>query len=334
MNRTPESEGPEERRALLLAAAAITLWSTVAVAFKKALVYLSPTDLVILASFVSWAGLGMTLLIKWVRNRQAAVSSHRLSGEGVPETSSALETGSRSRSPHLGAGGKTAVISAFLGLLNPILYYLILFGAYDRLPAQAAQPLNYTWPLFLSLLAAPISRRFPSPREILALVVSFVGVILISWRPVSGTDSLDGIGVVLALGSGIIWALYWLLGNRLKIDGGLRLFWGFSMASVILAVLWRQRGFPLPSGPEGYAAVIWIGLFEMGITFLLWDGALANTARPARIGNLVYLGPFVSLLWIRLFLGERIRPATVAGLAVIVLGILVGRGIIARRHRG
>jgi drug/metabolite transporter (DMT)-like permease len=63
----------------------------------------------------------------------------------------------------------------------------------------------------------------------------------------------------------------------------------------------------------------------MGITFLLWNGALENTNRPARVGNLVYLGPFISLLWISLILEEIIRPATVAGLAVVIAGILIGQ---------
>ena len=31
------------------------------------------------------------------------------------------------------------------GLLNPCLYYLVLFKAYELLPAQQAQALNYSW---------------------------------------------------------------------------------------------------------------------------------------------------------------------------------------------
>ncbi|NJK98814.1 MAG: EamA family transporter, partial [Bacteroidales bacterium] len=40
-----------------------------------------------------------------------------------------------------------------LGFLNPLLYYLVLFKAYSLLPAQIAQPLNYTWPLILVILS-------------------------------------------------------------------------------------------------------------------------------------------------------------------------------------
>ena len=72
---------------------------------------------------------------------------------------------------------------------------------------------------------------------------------------------------------------------------------------------------------------MYIGVFEMGVTFLLWTTALALTVHTARIANLVFLSPFLSLVWIYLVLGESVNPATIAGLVLIVCGIVVqGRG--------
>ena len=220
---------------------------------------------------------------------------------------------------------RTVVYSALLGLLNPLAYYWVLFTAYSLLPAQAAQPLNYTWPLFLALLAAPVAGKKTTWREMAGLLVSLGGVIVISLRPGGGEEPLNLLGICLALGSGIIWSFYWLAGARIQADGTLRLFWGFSSALVVLGALWLFRGASVPATPSGWFTTAWVGLFEMGITFLLWNGAMVRTQRPGRLGNLVYLGPFISLIWIALVLGETIRPATVIGLAVIVLGILVSR---------
>lgn len=283
-----------ERKAYILALGAVALWSTVAVAFKLALREILPLDLVTLATFFSWISLGMVLLIR---------PKNPLREKPAP---------------------RECVKAGLLGFLNPLAYYWILFAAYNRLPAQAAQPLNYTWPLFLALLAAPMTGRKPTRRDLAGLLISLVGVLLISWRPGAG-EPLSAAGIVLALGSGIIWAYYWLAGTRLNMDGTLRLFIGFSAALPVLGILWWRGGFLLPLSINGWLTVIWVGLFEMGLTFILWNGAMENTERPARIGNLVYLGPFISLLWISLILGELIRPATVAGLAVIISGILIGQ---------
>lgn len=41
-----------------------------------------------------------------------------------------------------------------LGAINPLAYYLVLFKSYDLLPASQAQPLNYSWAITLTLMAA------------------------------------------------------------------------------------------------------------------------------------------------------------------------------------
>ncbi|MDF1569821.1 MAG: DMT family transporter [Spirochaetaceae bacterium] len=286
---------PSPRSAYLPALSAVALWSTVAVAFKLALRDLEPLELVAYSSLVSWLSLGGVLVIR------------RMGGRRVR------------------ASGREIAKAALLGLLNPLAYYWILFSAYNLLPAQVAQPLNYTWPLFLALLAAPMHGKKPSMREISGLLVSLIGVALITWRRGSGNAALSGAGIALALGSGIVWAFSWLAGTRLKMDGTLRLFVGFGTASLILVPLWMFGGGALPRDAVGWSASTWVGLFEMGITFLLWNLAMERAEKPAMIGNLVYLGPFVSLIWIALILGEHIRVVTIAGLLIIVAGIFLGR---------
>ncbi len=69
------------------------------------------------------------------------------------------------------------------GALNPFLYYLLLFRAFELLPAQVAIPLNWTWPLILSLLAVPVLGHVLSWRAILGMMVSLVGVCLVAYNP-------------------------------------------------------------------------------------------------------------------------------------------------------
>ncbi len=61
----------------------------------------------------------------------------------------------------------------------------------------------------------------------------------------------------------------------------------------------------------------------MGITFVLWLSALKSTQNTARISNLIFISPFVSLLLLAYIIGESIHPSTLTGLVMIVIGLAV-----------
>ena len=77
--------------------------------------------------------------------------------------------------------------------------------------------------------------------------------------------------------------------------------------------------------PAGLAGAGYIGTFEMGIAFVTWLQALKLSRTTAQVGQLIYLTPFLSLLLIGLVVGEPIYPSTVAGLVLIVVGIVLQR---------
>jgi len=214
--------------------------------------------------------------------------------------------------------------SAFLGLLSPFLYYLVLFHAYSLLRAQEAQPLNFVWPLVLVVLSAPLLGQTLKLRDIAAIIVSFFGVLVISTEGRVWSFKLtDPLGVALATGSSIPWALYWIYNLKDRRDELARLVLNFACASVYALVLVLVSG---SAASIGFAAVVgltYVGLFEMGITFLLWLKALRLSRSSAQVTSLVYLVPFLSLVVIRLVLGERILPSTVLGAAFIVGGIIL-----------
>lgn len=218
--------------------------------------------------------------------------------------------------------------SAGLGLLNPFLYYVILFKAYSLLPAQEAQPINFVWPLTLVLLSIPLLGQRIKLVSILAIVVSFAGVVIIATRAQTPSDILhfrfsNARGVFLALSTTIIWSLFWIYNTKDRCDEAVRLFVNFAFASVyILALMLATGQAAIPDLP-GLIGGIYIGLFEMGITFLAWLKAMRSAKTTAHVVNLIYLVPFLSLLCIALVVGERILPSTVVGLVLIITGIVV-----------
>jgi drug/metabolite transporter (DMT)-like permease len=280
-------------RALAFGLGAVLLWSTVATAFKLALEYLTPLQLLAVASVVS------TLVLT------LAISLQRRWGELVTAWQN---------NPWRYLG---------LGFLNPFFYYLVLFKSYDLLPAQQAQPLNYTWALTLSLLAVPLLGQRLHGRDFVAMALGYLGVLVIATRGDLLSLKFDSpLGVSLALGSTVLWALYWIYNARSEdapVVGLLLCF--LTGLPWVLATAWFSDG--LPPGWNGVGAAVYVGLFEMGITFMLWLGALKTARHASRIGNLIFLSPFLSLIFISQILGESIHVSVYPGLLLIVGGVVL-----------
>lgn len=214
--------------------------------------------------------------------------------------------------------------SFFLGFLNPFLYYTILFIAYNLLPAQIAQPLNFVWPIALVLLSVPILKQKLDIKSIAALLLSFMGVILISSEGnILNMKFSNPLGVFLALGSSIVWALFWLFNVKDRRDETIKLFFNFLFALIFVSITTFMFSDLKSINIGGLLAGIYIGLFEMGITFVIWLKALKLAGRTDKIGNLIYLTPFCSLLFISLILKEEILITTFIGLVLIITGILI-----------
>lgn len=282
------------RKAYLFALLAVLFWSTSPTAFKLGLRYIDTWQLLTGATLASALVLGILILVSGKLQLLLKISK------------------------------KDLAFSALMGLLNPVAYYLILFKAYTILPAQVAQPLNMIWPIVFVLLAIPILRQRISLISLGAMLISFSGVVLVSLM--GGTVSQDPqnrIGIFLALSTSVVWALYFLYNTRDKLDPLTRLFLNFAFASlfILLAGIFREQAFP--DSAEGWYAALYIGVFEMGITFALWLMAIRLATKSDRISNLVYIAPFLNLLLVNQVLGEKIYVTTVGGIILLVAGIVI-----------
>jgi len=282
----------QSSKAQLYALCSVVLWSTVATAFKLGLQTLSPLYLILAASVFSLLTFFVVILIQGKLKELFTVS---ISGLGK---------------------------SALLGALNPFGYYLILFQAYSLLPAQVAQPLNMIWPVTLALLSAPLLKQKITVRNIIAILISFVGVVFISSQgSLAGMANTNLTGALLAVGSSIIWALFWILSVLDKRDEIFKLFWNFAFGLLYLiltAFFFTDFSWP---NMKGLPAAIYVGLFELGITYILWMKAMQLSENNAKTGNLIFLSPFLSLVFIHFILGETIFYTTFIGLAFIISGI-------------
>lgn len=283
----------DQKKSYIYAIFAVLLWSTVASAFKISLLYITSLQLLFFASLFSWITLfilsyfqGELKLIKTLTKKQI-------------------------------------IQMITLGFLNPFAYYFVLFKAYSILPAQEAQALNYTWALTLSYLAVFILKRPISTRDIVAGFICYGGVFIIATRgDIFSFEFSNSKGVVYALFSTFLWAIYWIYNTKWSVLPTLGLFLNFSSGIVfILIAMLVGNGFENLQ-IKGILGAAYVGIFEMGITFFLWLKALRYATNTSKIANLIFLSPFLSLIFIYFVVKEEILTSTLIGLVFIIFGLL------------
>ena len=283
-----------QSKAFTLALISIGFWSTMGTAFKLTLNYLNPGMLLLIATFTAFFFLGFVILFK---GKLAELKTITL---------------------------KQTLNSALMGLFNPFLYYLVLFEAYNRIPAQEGVALNYIWPVMLVIFSIIFLKQHINFLSLLAILVSFSGTVVIAMHGnFSEFRFSNTLGVILAVGSALFWASFWIINMKDPREAIVKMFVNFAFGAVYILAWNIFRGNISLPAVNGLAGAVYIGIFEMGLTFVLWLSALKLSTNTARVSNLVFISPFISLMLISIIVGEKILPATVIGLGIIVSGIAI-----------
>jgi drug/metabolite transporter (DMT)-like permease len=283
-----------QNKAYLFAGIAIFFWSTVATAFKLALEHLEPIQLVFYSTLFSVIVLFFITLVQGKLNLIKDFSRSDL------------------------------LRCAFLGLLNPCLYYIILFKGYDILPAQEAMVINFSWPIMIVILSIPILKQTIDIKSFLSIVVCYVGVVVIASKgDVFSMQFESPLGVGYILFTTVIWSLFWLFNTKNSNDSLVSLFLIFLFSlPYILVIVYFSNSFIIPS-TKGFIGSAYIGLFEMGISVVLWQLALKTSTTVSRVASLVFITPFLSLLILHFVLKETILASTIFGVILICLGLIL-----------
>lgn len=281
-----------DRRALLFGLGAVLCWSTVATAFKIALSLVDTYQLLFFATLTASVILLTLVLFKF-----------------------GVTTLVRNFCSHW-------ELTLLAGLLNPIVYYHLLFRAYDLLPAQVALSINYSWAIVLTLMAVVFLKQKIRRIDFVTAGVCYVGVVIIATGgDFTSVQVESSTGVVLALLSTFVWATYWIVNIKDGREPMVGLCLNFLVALPVTAVgCYVFSDFEVPF--NGVLAASYVGVAEMAAGFLFWSTALKLSNNASRVSNLVFLSPFISLVFIHFILKEPVTLATLAGLTLIVASLI------------
>jgi drug/metabolite transporter (DMT)-like permease len=227
---------------------------------------------------------------------------------------------------------------AVFGIGGVALVQLFYFLSIHRLAIGIALLIQYLGPLLVAIYARTFGHERVRRRIWAALALSLTGLALMVelWQGVA----LDGLGVVFALISAVIFAAYLLLaeyevGHR---DAISLMAWGFFFATVFWTV--AQPWWSFPAGRVAqtvslqgrladwhlpvWALVLWVVVLGSIVPFALIVTALGHVS-ATRVGIAAMLEPVVATIVAWAWLQETLSPVQLAGAAVVLAGILLAQ---------
>ena len=282
------------QKAYLYALGAVLMWSSVATAFKLTLANTSFIAMLCISSLFSLLLLFFIILY----NKKLTL----------------LKT-------YLKNSYKRVLI---LGFINPFAYYLVLFKAYELLPAQEAQAINYTWALMLAYLSVIFLNQTLLRSDIIAGLFCYFGVLIIATKGNLFSLQFESLeGLMLAVLSTFLWSVYWIFNTKSKSDIEITLFSNTLVGAILVLILFIFTKEYNSLSFKGVLGSLYIGAFEMRVAFLLWQKALSQATNTSKIANLIFLSPPISLIFISTVLKERILFSTLIALIFIFSGLII-----------
>ena len=279
-------------RAYVYVIICIVSWALIPVCSKKVLIGMNNFAMLLFSNFISFITLGIYITFekKWgVLKRYAT---------------------------------KDYLYMSFLGILGSFVYYILLYGAFSMATAQEVFIINYLWPVLVVIFAVFILNEQLTPVKIISILISFTGVVIIVTKGNMLSISFGSIkGDIMAFFGAVSFSLFSVLGKRVKYDDTIAVFVYFLAAFVV------SLAFTPFSSIEkvNVSIVVWLvinGVFANGISYIFWFYALKK-GNIHIVSNAVYLTPFVALLFISLFLKEKIYTYSLVALTFIISGILL-----------
>ena len=223
-----------------------------------------------------------------------------------------------------------------LGFFNNVVPFSLMFIGQTAIGAGLASVLNATTP-FWTLLLAGVVFRFEKPT-----MNKLVGVLV----GIAGTAVMIGPGLAAGIG-GPVWAKLALIGTALSYSFAFviaRRFTGLPPLVVTTGQLTASALMMIPiallhdgidgflhAGIGSWTAALALALVATAIAYFIFF-ELVRTAGPSNTSLVTMITPVTAVLLGALFLGERLEPFELLGMAIIAIGLVAIDGRLFSRR--
>lgn len=214
------------------------------------------------------------------------------------------------------------LISLLISLPGTFLYYVFLYSGTARMAASQAFIINYLWPIMSVVFACIILRERLTVRKGVAIGLSFIGVMTVAGGELLCFNSQTLIGALLCVLAAVSYGAFCALNRKWQYDEQITMMLSFFAVLILTGIINLISG-GIPSiGIAELFGFAWNGIFVMALATVTWALAL-KYGGTAKVSNLAYITPFLSLIWTYFILDEPIEPLSVCGLLIIILGIFI-----------
>ena len=232
------------------------------------------------------------------------------------------------------------LVFAAAGLTGACLYYLMENVALSYTTAANVGVIVTAAPLFTALIVWRTGggEGRPTGKFFLGFVTAMAGICLISFPSISSV-SLDWRGDLLALGAAAVWGIYSRLVKVIASFGypilqTTRRTFLYGLLFMIPAAMtmdfrWGLERF---AQPVNTATLLYLGIGACALCFVTW-GFAVDVLGAVKTSVYIYLSPVITLLCSALVLHERMTPASLAGAALTLGGLLLSQWDSLRGHR-
>lgn len=211
-----------------------------------------------------------------------------------------------------------------LGLLGIFGMNVLVFYSLKYTASTSASILMNSNPIIITLLAGFMLKEKSSRREILGVLIGFLGCYL-----TIGQGRFSGIlhgGDLLALAASFCWALYTIIAKKTGVIAGygavLATFWPAVFGSVMMFLTLLLLQIPFAVTKTGWLVGIYLGLIPAGLGFTLWFFAVQRL-KVVAAGVLQFLAPLTTGIIAFWWLKERISGYTICGGVLILVGAML-----------
>ncbi|MFC1959784.1 DMT family transporter [Chloroflexota bacterium] len=203
-------------------------------------------------------------------------------------------------------------------LLGLVMVFCAIFYAFAirHIPAAAAALLVNTSPIFVAIFSPFVLKEVRPRFTWISLAVATVGLVLVTGLLEIGIDQIDLMGVVAAMGAGLLYTIPLFIGRKLKgqVNPRIQALFGMGMGALLLLPFAIST---LPVAVPQMGLLIPMGILSLGIPYLLIFVSLNHvSAQTASVGM---LGEPVSGVLIGfLIFGEALTVAGWIGCALIL----------------